>query len=82
MVMVRNTFPVSCLIVFWGPADLRLDVSADNIGMSPINPGVYGWRAFLGGAETGEAGNLDIQAGNTCLFICDKDALAIRYGCK
>jgi hypothetical protein len=50
--------------------------------MSPIDPGVYGWRAFLGGAETGEAGNLEIQAGNTCVFSCDKDALAIRYGGK
>jgi len=80
--MVRNTFPVSCLIVFWGPADLRLDASADGIAFSPINPGTYGWRAFIGGAETGEAGNLEISAGNTCVFICDKEALAIRYGCQ
>ena len=80
--LVRNTFPVSCLIVFWGPADLKLDASADNMAFSTIDPGVYGWRAFLGGAETGEAGNLEIKSGNTCIFICDKDALAVRYGCK
>ena len=36
--MVKNTFPLSCLIVFWGPADLRLDAAADGIAFSPINP--------------------------------------------
>ncbi|CAG0935495.1 hypothetical protein TFLX_04336 [Thermoflexales bacterium] len=81
-VMVKNTFPLSCLIVFWGPADLKLDAAADGSAFSPINPGTYGWRAFIGGAETGEAGNLEVAAGNTCVFICDKEALAIRYGCK
>jgi len=81
-VIVKNTFPVSCLIVFWGPADLRVDAAADATVASPIKPGVYGWRAFIGGAETGEAGNLTISTGNTCMFLCDKDKLAIRYGCK
>ena len=81
-VTVVNQFPVSCLIVFWGPSDLRLDASAENLAFSTINPGVYGWRAFLGGAETGEAGNLEISAGNACFFVCDKEQLAIRYGCK
>ncbi len=81
-VIVRNTFPLSCLIAFWGPAEFKLDAPADGTASGPINPGTYGWRAFIGGAETGEAGNLEIAAGNTCIFICDKEALAIRYGCK
>jgi hypothetical protein len=81
-VMLRNTFPVSCLVVFWGPADLKLDASADGMAFSPINPGIYGWRSFLGGAETGEAGNLEILPGATCVFICDKETLTLRYGCK
>jgi hypothetical protein len=80
-VTVSNTFPLSCLIVFWGPADLRLDAGAGSMAFSPINPGTYGWRAFIGGAETGEAGNLDIAAGDACVFVCDRDRLAIRYGC-
>ncbi len=81
-VIVRNTFPLSCLIAFWGPAEFKLDAPADGFAAAEINPGTYGWRAFIGGAETGEAGNLEIKAGNTCAFICDKEALAIRYGCK
>ncbi len=82
-VIVRNTFPLSCVIAFWGPAEFKLDASAnDGIAIRQVDPGVYGWRAFLGGAETGEAGNLEIRSGNTCLFICDKDKLAVRYGCK
>jgi hypothetical protein len=81
-VIVRNTFPVSCLIIFWGPSDLKLDAAGDNFAFSEIPPGTYGWRAFLGGAETGEAGNLEIKPGATCAFICDKELLGIRYGCK
>ncbi len=82
-IIVRNTFPLSCVIAFWGPAEFKLDASAnDGVAIRQVNPGAYGWRAFLGGAETGEAGNLEIHAGNTCLFICDKDKLAVRYGCK
>lgn len=59
-----------------------MDAPADSFAAARVNPGTYGWRAFIGGAETGEAGNLEIAAGNTCIFICDKEALAIRYGCK
>ncbi len=82
-VTVRNTFPLSCVIAFWGPSEFKLDASAnDGIATREVAPGVYGWRAFIGGAQTGEAGNLTISAGQTCLFICDKDKLAIRYGCK
>jgi len=81
-IVVRNTFPVSCVIAFWGPSDLKLDAAGDNFAFSEIPPGTYGWRAFLGGAETGEAGNLEIKPGANCAFICDKELLGIRYGCK
>ncbi len=82
-VMVMNTFPITCRIVFWGPADLTLDANGNGTsGIRLVQPGTYGWRAFLGGAETGEAGNLEIKAGNTCLFVCDKEHMAVRYGCK
>ena len=80
-VTVHNTFDLSCLIVFWGPADVKIDVGHDQSVTRAINPGTYGWRAFIGGAQTGEAGNLDIFAGATCNFTCDKEQLAIRYGC-
>ncbi len=81
-VIVKNTFPVSCVIAFWGPAEFKVDAPGDGFASRVIQPGTYGWRAFLGGAETGEAGNLEIAAGNTCLFICDKERLSIRYGCQ
>jgi hypothetical protein len=67
----------------WGPADVTMDANAEGISeMRIIPPGTYGWRAFLGGAETGEAGNLEVPAGSACLFKCDKETLAVRYGCK
>ncbi len=81
--MVVNTFPVTCRIVMWGPADVTMDASKEaSSELRAIVPGVYGWRAFLGGAETGEAGNLEVPAGSMCLFKCDKDTLSVRYGCK
>jgi hypothetical protein len=67
----------------WGPADVTMDANAEGTSAPQIIPaGTYGWRAFLGGAETGEAGNLEVPAGSTCLFMCDKDKLAVRYGCR
>jgi outer membrane biosynthesis protein TonB len=81
-VTVRNSFPLSCLIVLWGPTQLKLDAPADGTASSAIQPGIYGWRAFIGGAETGEAGNLEIPPGSTCSFMCDRERLSIRYGCR
>ncbi len=78
-----NTFPVTCRLVFWGPADYTIDAAGnDGMAFRLVNPGTYGWRAFLNGAETGEAGNLEVAAGKSCVFICDKEQLAIRYGCR
>ncbi len=81
-VTLNNTFPVSCVIAFWGPAEFKLDAPADGSASTNVQPGTYGWRAFLGGAETGEAGNLEIAPGSTCMFICDKERMALRYGCR
>ncbi len=67
--IVFNTFPVTCRIVMWGPADVTMDASAEATSdLRVIAPGTYGWRAFLGGAETGEAGNLEVPAGSMCAF--------------
>lgn len=79
---MHNTFPMACRIVLWGPAQITIDAGTDDTVTRQIGPGTYGWRAFIGGAETGEAGNLEITKGSTCLFVCDKDKLAIRYGCR
>jgi outer membrane biosynthesis protein TonB len=81
-VTLNNTFPVSCVIAFWGPAEFKLDAPADGSAAANVQPGTYGWRAFLGGAETGEAGNFKIARGSTCVFVCDKDRMALRYGCR
>ncbi len=81
-VVVKNTFPVSCVIAFWGATEFKMDAPGDGMVSRIIQPGTYGWRAFLGGAETGEAGNLEITVGSTCLFICDMERLSIRYGCR
>jgi hypothetical protein len=79
---LNNTFPVSCVIAFWGPAEFKLDAPANGSTSSNVQPGTYGWRAFIGGAETGEAGNLKIAPGSTCLFVCDKERMSLRYGCR
>ena len=81
-VTVRNTFDQSCRIVFWGPADVTIDVGHDQSVTRAITPGTYGWRAFIGGGQTGEAGNLNIFNGATCNFVCDKDRRAIRWSCR
>jgi len=81
--MVLNTFPLTCRIVFWGPANVTIDAGANGgATLLLFTPGTCGWRAFIGGAETGEAGNLEIAAGSACVFVCDKDKRAIVYGCK
>jgi hypothetical protein len=81
--MVMNTFPLTCQIAFWGPAEFKMDASANGgMAFTTVKPGTYGWRAFIGGAETGEAGNLEIAPGASCVFVCDKERVSIRYGCK
>jgi len=79
---LNNTFPVSCLIAFWGPTEFKLDAPPNGSASLNVQPGTYGWRAFLGGAETGEAGNFEIAPGSTCVFTCDKERMALRYGCR
>jgi hypothetical protein len=81
-VAVQNTFPVSCLIAFWGPTEFKLDASADGSVSRTVQPGTYGWRVFLGGEETGETGNFEIAPGSACLFICDRERMSLRYGCR
>ncbi len=79
---VQNTFPVSCLIAFWGPTEFKLDAPGNGNVSRTVQPGTYGWRVFIGGAETGETGNFEIAPGSTCMFICDKERMSIRYGCR
>ena len=81
-VTVYNTFDQSCRIVFWGPADVTIDAGHGQSVTRAITPGAYGWRAFIGSGQTGEAGNLNIFNGATCNFVCEKDRLAIRLGCR
>jgi hypothetical protein len=81
-VTLNNTFPLSCVIAFWGSAEFKLDAPANGSTSRTVQPGTYGWRAFIGGAETGEAGNLEIAPGKSCVFICDKERMALRYGCR
>ena len=79
---VRNTFAESCRLVLWGPADVSIDVGGGQTSTREIKPGAYGWRVFVGGRQTGEAGNWNIVSGANCTLTCDGAAQVIRYGCK
>ena len=79
---VRNTFAESCRLVLWGPADVSIDVGGGQTSTREIKPGAYGWRVFVGGRQTGEAGNWNIVSGANCTLTCDGAAKIIRYGCR
>jgi hypothetical protein len=80
---VVNTFSEGCRIVLWGPADVTMDAGPNGGTASrTIKPGTYGWKAFIGGATTGQADNMVARAGGRCQFLCDGPARAIRWGCN
>ena len=80
---VVNTFSEGCRIVLWGPADVTVDAGGNGGTASrTIKPGTYGWKAFIGGATTGQADNMIARAGGRCQFLCDGPARAIRWGCN
>lgn len=83
IVTVTNTFPDTCRVVLWGPADVTLDAgSGGGTATRTIKPGTYGWRAFIGGASTGQADNMVAPPGSRCQFLCDGPARMIRWGCN
>jgi len=83
IVTVTNTFPDTCRVVLWGPADVTLDAGGNGgTATQTIKPGTYGWRAFIGGASTGQADNMVAPPGSRCQFLCDGPARMIRWGCK
>ena len=80
---VVNTFSEGCRVVLWGPADVTVDAGPNGGTASrTIKPGTYGWKAFIGGATTGQADNMVARAGGRCQFLCDGPARAIRWGCN
>jgi serine/threonine protein kinase len=81
-ITVRSTFDQTCRIVLWGPADVTLDAGKNNPVTREVVPGTYGWRAFVGGAETGQADNLVVRSGASCSFVCDASQQRIRWGCN
>ena len=55
---VVNTFPDTCRVVLWGPADVSVDAGANGGTASrTIKPGTYGWKLFIGGGTTGLPGS-------------------------
>jgi hypothetical protein len=80
--VVKTTYPGTCRIVLWGPAQIEIDASKDFPNKRTIEPGTYGWRAFVDGRETGQADNLLAGAGETCSFTCDGETNTIWWGCE
>ncbi len=80
--VVKSTDQGTRRIVLWGPADIKIDAGRDYPNTRTINPGTYGWRAFVDGRETGQADSIVAKAGDTCSFTCDGSSNTIWWGCE
>ena len=75
---------VGCHLEFWGPTAHTIDVGTGDTRRVETVPGEYGWRAFIGGRETGQADTAKLGPGGVCSFTCmeDGDTMWINWGCN